>query len=359
MAVTTYPVNHPAVVKTWSKRIAREGLKETMAYKFMGTSSNSMIQVFDEVSKGAGDKVTVPLRMQLTGRGVTEGEALEGNEEALSVYTDSLFINEMRHAARVRGIIDAQRIPWSAREEAALGIKDWYSDRIDTQLANQLCGVSTEVDTIYTGFNSATAPSTGTGRDRRHIIYQQDDNGSHSAESSLSTSDTFSLRILDRCVQIAKTASPLIRPIKVGSSSYYVCFIHPDQVKDLRTNTNTGDWLDLQKTAMSGGDIMDNPIFTGALGVYNGVVLHEWTRLPAITTGQGAETGRRAVFCGAQAVAMAWGKGYSEEPKYREEMFDYDAEMGVAVETILGAKKMVFNSKDFATIAISTYAPAP
>ena len=83
MAATDYPLNHPLAVKLWSRKIAREALKETMAMKFMGTSSNSLIQVFDDTSKGPGDKITVPLRMQLAGRGVGETEALEGNEEAL------------------------------------------------------------------------------------------------------------------------------------------------------------------------------------------------------------------------------------------------------------------------------------
>jgi hypothetical protein len=90
-------------------------------------------------------------------------------------------------------------------------------------------------------------------------------------------------------------------------------------VKDLRTQTNTGDWLDIQKAAMSGGDIETNPIFSGALGVYNGVVMHEWTRLPN-GIGANSATTRRAVFCGAQAVSLAWGQGYSEAPKYIEDL---------------------------------------
>jgi N4-gp56 family major capsid protein len=357
MATTDFPVNHPLAVKLWSRKIAREALKETMASKFMGTSSNNMIQVFDDTSKGSGDKITVPLRMQLSGRGVGETEALEGSEEALSLYSDSLVINDLAHAVRSKVTIDSQRVPFSVREEMSLGLQDWYADRLDTALANQLAGNSSVTDTLYTGNNSAAAPTTGTGTDRRHIIVSG--TSDHTAESSLSTTDTFSLSVLDRCVSIAKQSSPLIRPIKVGSSSYYVCFLHPNQVTSLRTSTNTGGWLDIQKAAMSGGEIAENPIFTGALGVYNGVVLHEWTRLPAIDTGPGAGTGRRAVFCGAQAAAMAWGKGYSDNPKYIEEEFDYNRQIGASVQTIMGAKKVKFNSKDFATIAISTYAPGP
>lgn len=329
----------------------------------MGTSSNNLIQVYDDTSKGAGDRIRIPLRMQLSGRGVGETEALEGNEETLSVYYDDVIINEVAHAVRLKVTIDQQRVPFSTREEARLGIQDWFSERLDQSVANQLTGNTGQSDNLYTGNNSAVAPSSGTGADRRWIIRQAGATlpaeTDHTTEASLSSTDTFSLRLLDRAVAIAKTSSPLIRPIKVGSQSYYVAFLHPYQVKDLRQNTNTGDWLDIQKAALSGGDINDNPIFTGALGVYNGVVLHEWVRLPTAATGANAANCRRAVFCGAQAVGMAWGQGHSETPKYEEDIFDYGRQFGVSVQSILGAKKLQFNAKDFGTIVMSTWATAP
>ena len=87
-------------------------------------------------------------------------------------------------------------------------------------------------------------------------------------------------------------------------------------------------------------------------------MLHEWTRLPNGIGANSANT-RRAVFCGAQAISLAWGQGYSEAPKYEEDLFDYNRQFGVSVQTIIGAKKMQFNSKDFGTIVMSTYAAAP
>jgi len=102
-----------------------------MANKFMGSSSNSLIQTFDETSKSAGDRVRVPLRMQITGRGVTEAEALEGSEETLTTHFDDLLINELNNATRVRTRIDAQRVPFAVREEARLSVQDWYSERIN------------------------------------------------------------------------------------------------------------------------------------------------------------------------------------------------------------------------------------
>ena len=357
MATTDYPVNHPLAVKIWSKKVAREALKSTYISKFMGTGSNSLCQIFDETSKGSGDRIRVPLRMQLSGRGVGETESLEGNEEALTTYSDDVVINDLAHAVRVKTTISQQRISFSAREEARMGLSDWFADRTDNWAANQLTGYTDETDVLYTGNQAALAP-TGSATDstNRRIIYGGlDDAG---AEADLSASaQKFLLPMLDMAVKIAKTSAPLIRPIRVGSQEYFVAFLHPDQVLSLRTNTNTGAWLDIQKAALQGGEIENNPIFSGALGVYNGCVLHEWTRLPGGPTKpiSTLTNVRRGVFCGAQALAMAYGKGYSSRPKYVEDTFDYERNFGVSVQTIAGMKKTQFNSIDYSTIVLSSY----
>ena len=98
MATTSYGTNDPLAVKLWSKRLNVEVLKTTWATKFMGASSSSIIQVKDETSKSAGDKITYGLRMQLSGTGVLGDGTLEGQEESLTTYSDSVVINQLRHA---------------------------------------------------------------------------------------------------------------------------------------------------------------------------------------------------------------------------------------------------------------------
>ena len=41
-----------------------------------------------------------------------------------------------------------------------------------------------------------------------------------------------------------------------------------------------------------------------------------------------------------------------------EELFDYENQLGVSAGLIFGLKKTVFNSADFATIVLSSYAAA-
>lgn len=351
MAVSSWGTNDPLAVKLWSKKLAVEALKQTWASKFMGNDSSALIQIKDETQKSAGDKITYGLRMQLTGAGVQGDGTLMGNEEALTTYSDAVLINQLRHAVRSAGRMSQQRVPFDVRQEALSGLRDWWADRFDASFFNQICGNTAQTNTSYTGNQATIAP------DSNHRI----DAAGGSADESLTSGNVFTLAMLDKCVERARTLTPAIRPVRVNGKEYYVAFLHPYQVTDLRTNTSTGQWLDIQKAAMTGGEIDNNPIFDGSLGVYNGVILHSDAR---VTTGCNSSTPttavtsvRRAVFCGAQSAMLAFGRD-SGPNRYTwvEELFDYENELGVSAGTIFGLKKTVFNSADFASIVMSTYA---
>jgi N4-gp56 family major capsid protein len=356
MASTSYGVNDTLSNKLWAKKLSAEALKETYFGKFMGTSSDNMIQLKPETSTAAGDSVTFGLRMQLQGDGTSEAQTLEGNEESLTTYSDKVMINELAHAVRVRNknTIDAQRVPFNLRDEAKLGLKDWFANRFDTTMFNHLAGYSVITDPRYTGNNAITAPSAGR-------IYR---GGAATDDATINADNTkiFTLGVIDACVERAGTAVPLIRPLKVNGESKYLMFLHDHQVTDLRTNTNSGQWLDIQKAALAGGIGKKSPIYTDALGEYNNVILHKSNRIPNGVSNAGAvqTSTRRAVFCGAQAGAIAFGKEFSDGVNYKwvEQLFDYERELGVSAQTLYGLKKTVFNAIDFGTIAATTYAVA-
>lgn len=348
MAATSYGVNHPLAVKVWAKKLFVEALKSTYASKFMGKGSDALCQIRSELNKGAGDRITVGLRMQLTGQGVSGDGTLEGNEEALATYSDNIYIDQLRHAVRSGGKMSEQRVPFSVREEARSGLQDWWADRIDTWFFNQLAGNTVQSDTKYTGMQATIAPSS------KVLPTGQTD------EASLSTTDVFNLTKIDAAKELAETRSVPIRPLMVGGSKKYVIFLHPYQVYDLRTSTSTGQWLDIQKAAMDGGKVSDNPIFSGALGEYNGVILHSSTRVPGgiATAGTAVANTRRAIFAGAQAALMAYGENGDGEMSWVEELFDYKNQLGVSAGMIGGLKKAVFNSVDHGVIVVPTYAVA-
>ena len=87
----------------------QEALKMTLANRFSGEDSDSLLQLKDETSKSAGDRITTILRMQLTGNGIAGDNSLEGNEESLVTYTQNVLIDQLRHAVRSGGEMSEQR----------------------------------------------------------------------------------------------------------------------------------------------------------------------------------------------------------------------------------------------------------
>lgn len=344
MAATTYGVGDALTGNLWAKDLEAEALKKTYFGKFIGSSADSLIHRKTETSKSAGDKITFGLRTLATGDGVQGDGVLEGNEESLTTYSDSVYINQLRHAHRSGGKMSEQRVLFNMRTECRDSLADWWAGRLDTCFANQICGMSNLTDTRYTGNNSAVAPS--------QYVY----GGDATSEASIDSADVFSLTVIDKAVEKAGTMSPMIRPIKYQGEDVYVAFLHDYQVTSLRTNTSSGQWLDIQKAALQGGSGKNSDIFTGALGMYNGVILHKWNRIPTSSTGTNV---KRAVLCGAQAMALAYGQDNGPNKfNWVEKEFDYGNQLGVSAGCIFGMKKTRFNSVDYGVVVMSTYAAA-
>lgn len=361
MATTSFGVNDTLAVKLWSKQLATAARDSLEIAPLMGEGTNSIIQVKTETSKGAGDKVTFGLRHRLTGEGKTENETAEGNGESLTIYADSLYINELGHVVGVKSenTIDQQRVPFKLREEAKDALADWWVDRDAVTFFNHVCGytpantVSATSGPKFTGLNTVVGPSSS-----RRIVA-----GSGSTDESITSADVFTLNLIDQAVEMARTGSNMIRPVRIGGDKKYVMYLHEYQVTSLRTNSASGQWLDIQKAALSGSADTKNPIYSGALGEYNGVILR---RSQDVTQGVRSDTGaaittvRRAVLLGAQAAVCAYGTKSNGDNKFRwnEELLDHKRKLEVSAWRIGGLKKTVFNSVDHGALVVSTYAAA-
>lgn len=376
MAVTSYAVGDSLTAKRWSRRLEHEALMATEIAPLIGEGTNAIIQRKDEPKKEKGDQVTIGLRTKLTGAGRSEGQALEGSEEALQTYSTAMLINELMHAVRVKGdnSIDAQRVLFNMRTEAKDGLKDWIAERLAIGFFLHVCGYtgatythrSMTVDRTLTVFNLAntvTAPTTS-----RKVFAAAGAGESNTTDEGIESDDIFDLSLIDYAKELARTSSVPIRPAKVDGGEFYVAYLHPYQVTDLRRSTDTGQWMDFTRAAYTGKGA-GSPIFSGALGMYNGVILRESENVtPGVNSSTAASisTVRRAVFLGAQAAAIGMGSEFnapqgamgSNAFKWVEKGFDYDRELGISCQSLLGLKKMVFNSLDFGAITISTYAAA-
>ncbi len=375
---TAYGVNAPEAVKLWSRKLDREALKRTYIKRFMGEGNDNLIRIKNETSKGPGDRIRITLRKQLTGRGILGDANLEGNEESLTTSTQDLVINQLRHAVRSDGKMTEQRIPFEIRQEAMDGLADWWAERWDIWAFYHLAGytpgntqASGDADTDpsgpeYNGHNTITAPT-------RQVFP-----GSITNDQSLTspTDHKFSLILIDKAVERAKVTPTggaghvPMRPVMVEGKPYFVVFLHPYQVTDLRTTTSATTsapilWYDIHKAALSGGK-MDNPIFNGALGEYNGCILHESTHIPNgvhSSSGASQDNVRRAVLCGAGAAVAGFGQGHDKSSyDWFEQLFDYGNKLGVKAGCIAGLKKSTYSQQgsnyDFGVVVMSSYAAA-
>lgn len=365
MAITNYAVNDALAVKVWSKVLDHEALKYTDIGPLIGDDPNSIIHRKTELQKGPGDQITYGIRMQLNGAGFTENNLAEGNGEALSTYSDALKINELGHVVGVKSefTIDQQRVPFNLREEAKDGLADWYAKRFSVAFFNQVCGNTLQTDVRFTGLNATVAAT--------RIVRQS---GRASDDLLLST-DTFTVDLIDKAKESAVSATPKIRPATFGGSmnggrvdynktltDRYVMYLDQYQVFDMRRNTSTGQWQDIVKAVYTSSK-KDNPIYSGAIGEWNSVILRQTSTdvLPRGISSGGVVVPNvgRAVLLGGQAAMMAFGqRGSISKYRWNEELFDHKRRMEVSAWTIHGLKKTQYNSADYGTVVVSTYSVA-
>jgi len=381
MAETLVPLNDATAVVIYSRLLFFQAVRSTVAAKLMAVGlkaddKTNFVQMFDEPMKGPGDTVKYDLIPNISGPGVLGDSPIAGQEVPFTWFQDSFVINQQRQAELLVGRMSQQRVPYSMRDAGKTTLANWWKENIDTGLLNQLGGNTAQTNVAYTGLQAAVAP------DADHHIF----GGDATSEATLDSSDTFSVNLIPEL--IAKAQGTLTWPIKPvvlkGIEVAGILFLHPLQVKALKTNFTTGEWGDIYRAALQGGQITGNPIFTGAIGMYENVVIHQDARVPygdntqnlvfdpitktkvaAPTSLGAAATGTtsvaRGIFVGAQAAAIGFGgeAGPNGKPlrvRWYEELLDAGNQLRITAGMIWGVKKSRFNGEDYATIVVSTYA---
>ena len=316
-ANTTVP--EALVQKAWAKQLWKEAEKDNFFAKFTGTDQNSIIQIKTELKKDKGDKITIPLVMRLTGEGVTGDNQLEGNEEALQFYDCGVVVDQIRHAVRLEGQMEEQKTSLNLRAAAKDGLKTWLTEKQEKMIVKALTANPTSEHTVFAG--------------------------ARTSENTITASDVMTTDLISKAARKAKTLSPKINRVTVNGKKYYVMLVDNYQARDLKADPK---WVEAQKYCAERG--VDNPIFSGMLGVWDGVVLHEYENLLRTTTGAASAKVGHALLLGCQAGI----KAIAKEPSWKEKSFDYDNQVGFATGMILGIAKAKFNEKDFAVVQVLT-----
>jgi N4-gp56 family major capsid protein len=359
----------------WAKELYKDVMDNLYFTEngLMGEGPNNIVEVKPELKKEKGDTVTFGLTAKLTGNGVSGDDELEGNEEAISAYSESVIIGQKRFAVRLTGRLDEQMNSYDIRKDAKEKLSIRMQEFIERQVFLKLAGIGradlvdvngTVVSADYAWSNTPTiisAANTAAGYGNRYLGADY-----VSGATSLAATDLLTPELISRAKAKAKLASPKILPLKIGGKNYYVLFIHPWQAYDLKNNATFAQ-------AMREAEVRgpENPIFTGALGVWDGVIIHEHEYVPFLdisvnnagslvadfgSTTAGTEyavDAFRALLCGKQAIGFA----QAVNPQgWVEETFDYKNKVGFATGIIGGMDKIMFNSKEYGVVALDTAA---
>lgn len=359
MAATEFALNAALAVQRWSTSLAVEAEVKQYFRRFMGTGDNALIKVQKELTKKAGEKITVALCMKLSGDGIEGDNVIEGTsaEEALTFFNDSLFIDQRRKGTKSKGKMSEQRVPYNLRRRGRNALAVWWGEDYDQQIMMYLAGArgvdtSFHVDTPYTGRanNTITAPES------THQLY----GGNATAKTDVDTADKMHLNVVERALAKAETLDPMMRPLQFEGENKFVMLMHTWQAYDLRTSISANDWIDIQKTAGARGD--ENLVYQNALGEYAGVVMHKHRNVIRFSDygATGTGTAARALFLGAHAGIIAWGGGGAYgRYSWNEEMDDRGNALVITAGAIFGVKKSIYNTLDFGVVAIDTHCADP
>jgi N4-gp56 family major capsid protein len=312
-------------VSRWAKELQSEVSKGVYFSKFMGEGPGSAIHV-KQMEEGKGKDVTFGLVSQLSGSAITGDSSLEGNEQSLSTFSNTVSTNQKRLAVRDTGKFANSKVLYDFRSTSLDLLKTQYSELIDADIFSAL---------------SATSGTHAYYRaDATLSVYATSDpKGDLDAADGITLADISALKTL---AQISGSANYRMRPIRVDGNDYYVMVIHPEVAYDL---FELDEFQQIQREAQVRGN--DNPLFKGALGIYNGVVIHAHEGVNTFDNGGGAAVkGARNLFMGAQAACFA----ESSDMMWVEKTFDYGNQLGISAAKIYGVDISDYNSKDYGVI---------
>ena len=333
-------------VQQWDDKFFREYLGWNKYAKYMGTDTNSIIQVKEDLTKKPGDSVTFALVNRLTGNGVTGSNVLEGNEEAMDSRSHKLTVDQIRNAVRVP-MLDEQFSAISLRNAARPVLLDWMMEQTRDDITTALGSIN------GVAYGSASEAQKDAWLDDNNdrvlfgaLVGNTDSTGgtvAYDYSDSLATIDNTADKLDSGMISLAKRraklASPQVRPIRVreaGDEEWFVLLCNSLCFRDLQADTVIQQ---ANREARARG--VNNPLFTGGDLLYDGVIIREIEQI-AVDSGAGAASIDVApnYLCGAQAV----GVGYAMRSNTVEETFDYSDKKGVAVREVRGIEKLQFGS---------------
>ena len=380
MALTNFGTLSGDQLQAWSRDFWKVARNMSFINQFAGSGQNAMVQRITELTKSQkGTKANITLLADMTGDGITGDNTLEGNEEALRAYDITIELDQLRFANRIAGRMTDQKTVVNFREQSRDALAYAMADRMDQLAFLTLSGIAYTSKT-----NGALRTTSGTAghelvdlefasdvsapTSARHRRWDATDGLVAGATNAVAAADKISYECIVNLKAFAK--DNYIRGLRgAGNEEVFHMFVTPQQMASLKLDASF-----LANVRNAGVRGQANSLFSGSSSLMvDGVMIHEFRHVfntSGATSGSSGNAGAagykwgaganvdgaRALFCGAQALAMA----DIGNPEIVEDTFDYSNQAGISIGKIFGLRKPKYNSdvsgdvQDFGVIALDT-----
>jgi hypothetical protein len=264
---------------------------------------------------------------------------------------------------------------WDAAKDA---LRVWESEKLRDDIIHALAHCITDTNGTIVPWDQATTTQQNTWLTQNAdrvlfgLLNSNLVSGNYASSiANVASTAKASAPMMGTAKRLAKLADPHIRPFRVEDGDgreFYVAFHGSRTFRDLKLDAtivaaNTG------ARAREGLGMEKNPIFQDGDLIYDGVIHREIPEIDlycagtvnpnggAVWNGAGASSAdiRPIFLCGGGSVGVAWG----QEPTPRTDMIkDYGFRPGVAIEELLGVKKINFNGVQNGIVTIIAGAAA-
>jgi N4-gp56 family major capsid protein len=303
MAYVEVLTNNGLTVEQWENEIFAEWIGHLWWNNLMGTSSNAVIQVKDDLTKSAGDAVNFGLRGLMQGGKVTGNSKAAGNEGTVLFDNQRVVVDNVRHVIKIEDVpMTNQRTAFNVLTEAREALVEKAAKSLD--------------DDITTGLSD-----TDTGRVRGRYLYgAADSNWNATHATALATIDNAADQLTSNMIDIAKrkalipvNATSKMRPMRIvggeiqtGMSfeDWFVFVGHTYAIRDLVNNDAAFRNAQLLLPPGSNADsiIRKGQSFKGS---WNGTLVYEYDSIELADNTNSVQTAQNLLL-GAQAQFIAW-----------------------------------------------------
>ena len=357
------------------------------------TSKDYPVVKITDLSKSAGDTVSVDLFNIFTGKPVMGDQRLAGRGMSTTSSTQSVSINRSRGMSDTGGKMVQKRTKHNLRQVVRDGLTGWASRLNDQRGIVSLAGARGDMNTADWVVPTAADPDFATimvnpvqAPTKNRQFYA----GAATSPATLATTDSLTLADFSRIASQMRESSTPLQPVMLDddpnewNSQLWVCWVTARQWAYLKRASQTQFTAALTNAVKRFDGTKRHPLFTGDSILWENILIKPLDRYAVrfnagtsvVTDTGGADGGTyteaasvaaqpmdRAIIVGAQALLHAFGNEETSDYFYswNEELVDHKTAVEVSLSMMDGLAKTRFRingvDTDHGVAVIDSYAP--